>query len=148
LALLDAAPHTHAADAIIIGTAAGTDGALLAPGAESLDKATDGRLTEALAALGATGKEGEAVKLTTFGALPTPLVVAVGLGPAAEEYQPEAVRRACGAAVRELDGRARVVSALTLVNGDTPDPSVVAAAGEGALLGAYRFTRYKTDAGH
>jgi leucyl aminopeptidase len=73
--------------------------------------------------------------------------VAVGLGPVADRYTPETVRRACGAALRELGGRPAVVSTLALVNGEQPDPALVVAAGEGALLGAYRFTRYKTDAG-
>jgi leucyl aminopeptidase len=147
LALLDAAPHTQPADAVVVGTASGTDGVVLAPGAELLDKATEGRLTEALTALGATGKEGEVVKIATLGALPTPVVVAVGLGPVSERYEAEAVRRAAGAATRELGGRARVISLLGLVNGEEPDPGLLVAAGEGALLGAYRFTRYKTDAG-
>src|SRR5262249_24630387 len=94
LALLDTAPHTHAADPSVTGPPPGPGAVGLPPGAEPLDKATDGRLTEALAALGATGKEGEVVKLSTFGALVTPLVVAAGLGPAADRYRPEAVRRA------------------------------------------------------
>src|SRR5262249_58232130 len=40
LALLDTAPHTHAADAIVIGTAPGPDGVVLAPGAHPLPQAT------------------------------------------------------------------------------------------------------------
>jgi leucyl aminopeptidase len=147
LALYDSPAHTQPADAVVVGTATGADGVVLARGAESLDKATDGRLAEALVALGATGAEGEVVKIATMGALPTPVVVAAGLGAAADRYSPETVRRAAGAASRELGGRSRVVCMLALVNGEQPDPALLVAAGEGALLGAYRFTRYKTDPG-
>ncbi len=147
LALLDSPTHTEPVDAVIVGTAIGAGGVVLAPGAERLDEATDGRLAEALAILGATGKEGEVVKVATLGALPAPLVVAAGLGAQADRYTTEAVRRAAGAATRELGGRTRVLSTLGLVNGAQPDPALLVAAGEGALLGAYRFTRYKTDAG-
>jgi leucyl aminopeptidase len=151
LALLDAAPHAHAADALIIGTAEGPGGVQLAPGAESVDKALGGRLAEALGALGATGKEDEVVRIATLGQLPAPVIAAVGLGrPGVDEdapYSPEAVRRAAGAATRELDGRLSVLNLLPLVNGPIPDPSVIVAAGEGALLGAYRFSRYKTERG-
>jgi leucyl aminopeptidase len=147
LALLDSGPFAQPADAVVVGTCTGAGGTVLAPGAETLDKAADGLLTEALAALGATGKADEVVKMTTFGTLATPLVVAAGLGREADQYPPEVVRRACGAALRELGGRSRVVTTLALVNGEEPDPALVVAAGEGALLGAYRFTRYKTDAG-
>jgi leucyl aminopeptidase len=177
LALLDAAPPAHASDALIIGTAAGPDGVLLAPGAESVDKALGGQLVTALTALGATGKEGEVVKIATLGQLAAPVLVAVGLGTAGlgtagfdsagsvgfdsagsgsarggaagvgGAYTPEAVRRAAGAATQELSGRAAVLSLLPLVNGANPDPALLVAAGEGALLGAYRFTRYKSDIG-
>ena len=147
LALFDAPAHTQASDALVVGTATGADGVVLAPGAERLEKATDGRLTEALAALGATGEEGEVVKVATMGTLPTPVVVAAGLGAATDHYSPESVRRAAGSATRELGGRSRVVSTLALVNGEQPDPALLVAAGEGALLGAYRFTLYKTDPG-
>jgi len=147
LALLDSPTHTEPVDAVIVGTAIGAGGVVLASGAERLDEATDGRLAEALAILGATGKEGEVVKVATLGALPAPLVVAAGLGAQADRYTTEAVRRAAGAATRELGGRTRVLSTLGLVNGAQPDPALLVAAGEGALLGAYRFTRYKTDAG-
>jgi leucyl aminopeptidase len=147
LALLDAPAHTQPVDAVVVGTATGSDGVVLAPGAESLEEATGGRLAQALVALGATGEEGEIVKVATMGTLPAPVVVAVGLGAASDRYGPESVRRAAGVATRELGGRSRVVSTLALVNGEQPDPALLVAAGEGALLGAYRFTRYKTDPG-
>jgi len=147
LALCDTAMPIPAVDALVIGMAHGPDGPVLAPGAEDVDKALGGRLAEALADLGATGAEDEVVKLATLGALPAPVVAATGLGRQRASYPPDAVRRAAGAASRALAGRSSVLSTLALVNGANADPALVAAAGEGALLGAYWFTRYKSDPG-
>jgi leucyl aminopeptidase len=65
--------------------------------------------------------------------------VAVGLGDARPSYGDEVLRRAAGAAVRALEGSAKV--ALALPAGDA---DAVSAVGEGALLGAYRFDRFRT----
>jgi leucyl aminopeptidase len=141
-----------AADALVVGTFRTLDGVRLAPGAEIADEPLAGRLTGALAALGATGAEDEVVKVATVGAaaaLTVPLVVAVGLGRApADGAAPAAtaVRRAAGAATRKLAGRARVASTLGLAGGRPPAAELVAAAAEGALLGAYAFTGYRSTA--
>jgi len=134
-----------AADALVVGTFSTPDGVRLAPGAEIADDALGGRLIEALTALGATGAEDEVVKVATVGAAGIPLVAAAGLGTApAGAVTVAAVRRAAGAAVRALSGRVRVASALALAAGQPPAPEVVAAAAEGALLGAYAFTAYRS----
>jgi leucyl aminopeptidase len=135
------------ADAVVIGTMKGKDGLLLAPGAEEVDRALDGRLQDALAALGATGAEDEVVTLATLGACDVPVVAAAGLGAApadGSDVSEEAVRRAAGAASRALAGRARVASTLAMAAGP-PTTRLVQAAGEGALLGAYQFTAYRTN---
>jgi leucyl aminopeptidase len=74
------------------------------------------------------------------------VVAVAGLGApdAAGAYSPEAVRRASGAASRALAGRRSVVTLLAAVGG-TPDDARLHAVGEGALLGAYEFTAYKSD---
>jgi leucyl aminopeptidase len=150
LTLTDTQASKSSAPAVVIGIAKDASGPVLAAGAESLDKAMKGRLLPALVALGATGKEGEVTKLATLGTTDVPVVVAVGLGEAddAGRYRPESVRRASGAAVRALAGTPTVATTLGLVNG--ADEATVRAAGEGALLGAYDFTRYRTlsDNGH
>ena len=128
-------------DALVIGVAQGEDGPLLV-GAEAVDEAFGGRLREALAAAGATGKAGEVTRLATLGAVTARTLAAVGLGqPPAERpdrYEAETVRRAAGAAARALAGSRSV--ALALPSGA---PELVAAAAEGALLGAYAFRRYR-----
>jgi len=136
------------ADAIIIGVAKGASGLELAPGAPEVDKAFKKRLVPALVALGAKGGAGEITKLASLGAVSAPTVVAVGLGPAPGKggrFEPEALRRGLGAAIRALAGTTRVATALANANGEPGEPELRAVA-EGAQLGAYAFTRYRTAA--
>jgi leucyl aminopeptidase len=123
-------------DAVVIGVVTTDSGPGPAPGAERVDEAFDGALTEALTAMGASGKPGEVTKLPTLGRLDTPLVVAVGLG---ATYDSETLRRAAGVAVRSLVGRTGVVLALPATSADE-----VAAVTTGALLGNYSFLTYRT----
>ncbi|MER7169717.1 M17 family peptidase N-terminal domain-containing protein, partial [Micromonospora sp. NPDC000207] len=90
LSLVDTDPAELTVDAIVIGVHSQTGepqvggppaALLLASGAESIAAAFDGRLTETLALLGATGAPGEVIKLATLGTVTAPLVAAVGLGP-------------------------------------------------------------------
>jgi leucyl aminopeptidase len=136
------------ADAIVVGVVKGAAGLELAPGAGDVAKAFKRRLLPALTALGAKGTAGEVTKLASLGAVKAPAVVAVGLGSAAtkgERYDTEAIRRGLGAAMRALAGTARVATALANVNGEPGEPELRAVA-EGAHLGAYAFTRYRTAA--
>ncbi|MFI9528763.1 leucyl aminopeptidase [Micromonospora rosaria] len=155
LSLVDTDPAELAVDAIVIGVhsqtgepdaTSGPAGALLlASGAESIAASFDGRLTETLALLGATGAPGEVIKLATLGTVTAPLVAAVGLGPepTGAAPAPETLRRAAGASVRALAGAARVALSLPLPD-DADAPAAVRAVAEGALLGGYRFAGYKT----
>ncbi|MFG2167584.1 leucyl aminopeptidase [Micromonospora chersina] len=154
LSLVDTDPAELAVDAIVIGVHSQTTeqesgspaGALLlASGAESIAAAFDGKLTETLALLGATGGPGEVIKLATLGTVTAPVVAAVGLGPepSGAAPAPETLRRAAGAAVRALAGAARVALALPLPD-DADAPAALRAVTEGALLGGYRFAGYKT----
>jgi leucyl aminopeptidase len=138
ISLDSTAPDALDADAIVIGVLSSDSGPALAAGADGVDRAYGGRLTEALSTLGASGKVGEVTKLPTLGALPPPLVVAVGLG---ETPGSEELRRAAGAAVRALAGTARV--ALALPAGSADEAGAVAT---GALLGNYSYLTYRTGA--
>ncbi|WP_040336770.1 leucyl aminopeptidase [Candidatus Blastococcus massiliensis] len=134
------------ADAVVVAVGKGPDGPLPTPGAEAVDRLLGGRLFSALADLGARGGEDEVTRLPSFGNGPYPVVAVVGLGApdAAGSYTPEQVRRAAGAASRALTGRRSVVTLLAAVGG-APDAERLHAVGEGALLGAYEFTAYKSD---
>ena len=133
-------------DAVVVAVGKGPDGPLPTPGAEAVDRLLGGRLLSALTDLGACGAEDEVTRLPSFGNGPFPVVAVAGLGApdAAGAYRPEAVRRAAGAASRALGGRRSVVSLLAAVGG-TPDAGRLQAVGEGALLGAYEFTAYKSE---
>jgi leucyl aminopeptidase len=121
------------ADAVVVALCSTARGAELVAGAEAVDAALGGRLLAGLRALGARGAADEVVKLATLGLADFPLVVAVGFGPAPATE--EAARRAVGAALRTLTGSRRVHLAI-----DAP----AGALAEGALLGAYSFTAYKS----
>ncbi|WP_112468949.1 leucyl aminopeptidase [Streptomyces triticisoli] len=141
-----AAPGLRA-DAIVIGVAKGAGSPsgdlVLAPGAETVDQAYDGKLAGILETLGASGAEGEVTKLPAPAGFKAPLVLAVGLGPQPEKdasYDAEALRRAAGVAARALAGTKKAAFALPLA-----DAADAAAVGEGALLGAYSFDTYKNN---
>ncbi|MGW7265445.1 leucyl aminopeptidase [Streptomyces sp. NPDC054842] len=131
------------ADAIVVGVAKGAKGPVVAPGAEAVDKAYDGRLADVLQTLGASGAEGEVTKLPAPSGFKAPVVVAVGLGALPEKdeaHTAESLRRAAGAAARALAGTKKAAFALPLA-----DPADAGAVGEGALLGAYSFDAYKEN---
>jgi leucyl aminopeptidase len=143
--LFDTDPAEHPVDAVIIGVHSRDDELLVAPGSESIVAAFDGRLTETLRLLGATGNLGEVTKLATLGTITAPLVIAVGLGaePTGAAPEPETLRRGTGAAMRALAGQAKVALAMPVPD-DEDLPAAVRALAEGALLGVYRFDTYKS----
>jgi leucyl aminopeptidase len=130
-------------DAVVIGTAqsdSDAGGVALAPGSERVDAAFDGALADILHTVGATGRQDEVVKIPSMGKIKAGLVVAVGLGSATEGGPTaEQVRRASGAAARALAGVRRAVTTLSAVD--------LQAAVEGTVLGAYRFTEYRSEKG-
>jgi leucyl aminopeptidase len=133
-----------AADTLVVGTIQGPDGPVLAPGAEPVDAALGGRLLPLLVTLGASGKADEIVKLPTAvadDAIAAPVVIAVGLGKSDDDgsVTAEQVRRASGAAARALAGTRRAATVLSGID--------LLAAAEGSIMGAYRFTGYKSDRG-
>ncbi|WP_432493261.1 leucyl aminopeptidase [Kineococcus gypseus] len=129
-----------AADAVVLGAARspgaarGAEPVLL--GADDLPRSTRAALVRALTDLGADGSAGAVHLLPQVDGVSAPLVAVVGVGEGAQD--PEALRRAAGAAVRALAGRRRVALALP-----APDAAAVGALAEGAALGAYAFTRYR-----
>ncbi|MGK5630953.1 leucyl aminopeptidase [Streptomyces sp. URMC 123] len=133
---------TLRADAIVVGVAKGAKGPVAAPGAEAVDTAFDGKLAAVLETLGATGGEGEVTKLPAPSGFKAPVVLAVGLGDAPEDegFGTETLRRAAGAAARALTGAKKGAFALPVA--DAEDAAAVA---EGALMGAYAFTSYRTS---
>ncbi|HEY9484725.1 MAG TPA: M17 family peptidase N-terminal domain-containing protein, partial [Micromonosporaceae bacterium] len=110
LRLVDTDPAELSVDAVVIGVysqdATAPNPLLLAAGSESVAVAFDGKLTDTLGLLGASGSAGEVTKVATLGTVTAPLVVAVGLGPEPAGAMPttEALRRGAAVAVRALAG--------------------------------------------
>ncbi|GIG27445.1 leucyl aminopeptidase [Cellulomonas marina] len=126
-------------DALVVAVAAGADGTapavldapwLPAPLAEAL-------VRDAVA-LGVTGAADEVRRVPATG-LAAAVLVLVGVG--AGEPGLERLRRAAGAATRELAGTGSVALALPATTVEA-----VAAVAEGALLGAYAFRTYRPAA--
>jgi leucyl aminopeptidase len=128
-------------DAVVIGIVKKDGGVTLPAGTESLDKAYDGKLATVLTDLGATGKTGEVTKVAGVRPGRSATVIAVGLGTAPDgELRTEDLRYAAGAGVRAAKNSQSVALALP-----TPDAESVRAVAEGALIGRYSFTEYKSE---
>ncbi len=148
LRAVDKALDALTADAIIVGIGKGKTRPLLTPGAQAVDDLLGGTMPDALKSLAASGAEGEVIRITTLGTGPYPVVAAAGLGApdSSGGYSSESIRRAAGAAVRALHGRRTVLNALSYGAEDSEAGlDRVRAAGEGAMLGAYRYLVYKSE---
>ncbi|MEK2475293.1 leucyl aminopeptidase [Streptomyces noursei] len=146
LSLSTSSAATVRADAVVVGVAKGAKGVVVAPGAEAVDDAFGGKLAAVLETLGASGVEGEVTKLPAADGIKAPVVLAVGLGGApakGDSYDHEALRRAAGSAARTLAGAKKAAFALPVEHA-----GAAAAVGEGALLGAYSFTAFRSNGGN
>ncbi|KUH65028.1 aminopeptidase [Mycolicibacterium novocastrense] len=101
-----------------------------------LDAAAVAEIESALAALGAKGGN-EQVTRVVAPSLPVGSVLAVGLGKSRDGYPADVIRRAAGVAARSLNGTESVLTTLSGVD--------LAAAVEGLILGAYRFSDFRSD---
>ena len=117
--------------------------------AGAVDRALDGALTELLQNGEFRGQKGETLLLRTFRKIPAPRVLLVGLGER-EGFSAETVREAMAAAV---NAAARLSELSTVVHGAgvgglSPEGAAQALV-EGAILGSYRFGKYRRkDDGH
>ncbi len=132
-------------DAVGVAVYAGQTG--LRGSAARVDAALGGALAAALAEEKFAATRAATVVLHTHGRIPARRVIAVGMG-TAEAVSAETVRQAAAAVVRRA---AQVHAAhVALADDGTPglsDAAVGQALVEGALLGAYRFGRYRRDDG-
>ena len=130
-------PARLAVDALVVAVAQRDDVPVVL-GAEHLPKELRSLLASSATALGITGATDEVLRLPGTG-LAAAVVVLTGVG--SGPLTPESLRRAAGAATRELAGTASVALALP-----ADDAESVSAVAEGALLGAYSFARYNASA--
>jgi leucyl aminopeptidase len=101
-----------------------------------LDAEAVGEIEVALKSLGAKGTS-EQVTRVVAPSLPVASVVAVGLGKERDDWPADVIRRAAGVAARSLNGTEAVISTLSDIDLD--------AAIEGLILGAYRFSDFRSD---
>ena len=127
------------ADALVVGVLQGGDGVHAAPGSAEVARAFGRRFTSTMAGLGVTGAPGQVVKLPGGDGVRAPVVAIVGLGKP-ERLDSEVLRRAAGAAVRELAGAETVALALPATGA-----AQVRAIADGAALGAYRVPAARSE---
>ena len=116
-------------DVLVVGFGTLKKNLKIEAGSSQIDSAS---LLTTLVAMGATGKADEVIKLP---GKTSKIIVFTGLGELDSNIEPERLRRAAGAAARELSGNKSACFAL-------PSKSVVeiSAIAEGAALGSYAFT--------
>ena len=140
IAVSEEGPLEVACDTLVVGAHKSEEGfRLTVPGREA-DQEMEGRLGRHLQAIGFQATPGKVVLVPSFGAISAPVVAVAGLG-VEGEAQISQVRRAAAACARALGHASAVASTLHM---DAPEGSAAAAA-EGYLLGAYRFTAHKTS---
>ena len=145
-ALLSRAPESVEVKALVVFTAPSHDrspGSATLLGDVSSTLAED--LSDAIAALKLTGKDGETAAIPASPLVRADVIVLAGTGISdSEKYSSpeglESVRRAAGAAVRSASGQETIA-----VVPPVDEAEVAVAALEGALLGAYSFARYRTS---
>lgn len=120
------------ADVLVIGVSGSDSG----PTLHTDDSAFDD-IRASLTALGVTGCEDEVHRLATPSG-PAKSVALIGLGSAV--VTPNVLRRAAGSATRQLTGAESLAFALPTSGADD-----VLAVLEGAAIGSYSFTRYRSE---
>ena len=143
LSLSDKDTKSIKVDTLVVGVAQSDGGAVLVEGAAALPRGVAKGISDALASLGVTGEADQVVRIPAGKDVAASAIALTGLGKAVAgrkaTYPAETLRRAAGAATRNLAGTSSVAFALPAADTDT-----VAAVGEGALLGAYAFGRHRS----
>lgn len=101
-----------------------------------LDAEAVGEIDVALKALGAKGSPDQITRVIAP-SLPVSSVLTVGLGKDRDSWPADVIRRAAGAAARSLNGTKAVITGLSGLD--------LSAAVEGLILGAYRFSDFRSD---
>jgi leucyl aminopeptidase len=108
-------------------------------GVDGIPAAVRKALIDAAVLVGASGTADGVTRIPAVPGLAARSVVFVGVGDA-KAVTPETLRRAAGAAVRQLAGTGKVALALPAA-----DEVALAAVAEGGLLGSYSFETYRSS---
>jgi leucyl aminopeptidase len=129
-------PKRRTASAVlIIPVVTGDDDTATVVSNPFLDAEAVGEIEVALKALGATGST-EQITRVVAPSLPVSSVLAIGLGKSSDGWSSDVIRRAAGVAARSLSGTEAVVTTLSELD--------LEATIEGLILGAYRFTDFRS----
>ena len=113
----------------------------------AVDRALDGAISRLIALGDIRGKAGERTLIHTFGKIAAPRVLVAGLGKP-EEFDVRAVRN-LSAEIARACRKPGVERVATIAHGagiaGLDANGCAQAVAEGAILGAYRFLRYKTE---
>jgi leucyl aminopeptidase len=101
-----------------------------------LDAEAVGEIEVALESLGAKGGTDQVTRVVAP-SLPVGSVLAIGLGKPRDEWPSDLIRLAAGVAARSLNGTEAVITTLSDID--------LEAAVEGLILGAYRFSDFRSD---
>jgi len=129
-------PKRKAASAVlIVPVVTGDDDTATVVSNPFLDAEAVGEIEVALKALGAKGST-EQITRVVAPSLPVSSVLAIGLGKSSDGWSSDVIRRAAGVAARSLSGTEAVITTLSELD--------LAATIEGLILGAYRFTDFRS----
>ncbi|GAC1405066.1 MAG: leucyl aminopeptidase [Mycobacterium sp.] len=122
---------------LIVGVVSGQDddAAATVVADPFLDAEAVAEIHVALTALGATGGTDQVVRILAP-SLPVDSVLTVGLGKDRDAWPADVIRRAAGVAARSLTGAEGVITTLSDLD--------LSATIEGLILGAYRFTDFRS----
>ncbi|WP_149202898.1 leucyl aminopeptidase [Actinotalea subterranea] len=130
-------PARIAVDVLVVAVAPGTGGPRLLDD-DALPSELRSLLARGARGLGITGETGTVHRVPSAGHVAAPVIALVGVGEQSGALDHETLRRAAGSATRQLTGVRSIGLALP-----AKDAEQVAAVAEGALLGAYEYTRYR-----
>ncbi len=135
ITLTSSDPTRCAADVLVVAVATAGPGAVTVLG-DGVPQAIRSALNAP--GLGISGEADTVQRIPSAGLASAPVIAAVGVGELRGTLDAETLRRAAGAATRQLTG----VRSLALAF-PAGDAGLVAAIAEGAILGAYTFDRYR-----
>lgn len=137
------APESFACDALGLGIFQDRSG--LEGIAARIDKALEGVLSQVLSEERFEAKPGRTLLLHTHGKIPARRVIVAGLGQK-PSFNLDQLRQAAAAVVRRAaESRASHIALPPVAAPPHPVDAITQARVEGAVLGSYRFARYKRD---
>ena len=132
-----------AADAVVVNLFEGVTSP--GGGTGAVDSALDGAISKLIELGDIRGKSGELTTIHTFGKIPAPRVIVAGLGKQAD-FDVDAIRN-LSASIARACRKPGIKTVATIAHGagiaGLPPADCAQAIAEGAVLGAYRFERYK-----